>query len=145
MRIVSRRLLAKVFVDTFLAAKNQDERDRLKKSLAAYVVETKGQKQLDMLLGDIAAALAARGNVVVHVTTATALSPAQQDSIGATAKEATNAISIELIEHVDLSIIGGVRLNVPGRELDATIKRRLQSLRMQEMIQARGQERGIYV
>lgn len=124
----SRRHLAKTFVDELLAAKGAAAQNRLKRSLGAYVIEQKQEHQLDMLLSDITKELATRGHVVAHVTTARALSATQRQEVTKMIKDTTGARAVELLEHVDASTIGGIRLSLPGRELDATIKQRIRQL-----------------
>lgn len=121
----SRRLLAKTFVDQLEQAGSQT---RLTRSLAAYLIEQKRYKQVDMLISDIETELASRGRVLARVTTAKPLAQAQRDTITTMIKDATDARTVELIEKVEPAIIGGVRLSIPGRELDATVRKRLQQL-----------------
>lgn len=124
----SRRVLAKTFVNELLRAKSAAEKTRLQRSLAAYVIEAKQQKHIDMLLGDISKELANRGHVAAYVTTAAPLAVAQRESVIRMIKDATIAKTVELLEEVEPSLIGGIRLSIPGYELDASIKRRLTQL-----------------
>lgn len=125
----SRRVLAQTFVSELLAAKDAAQKDRLKRSLAAYLIEVKQQKNVEMLLGDIARELAAKGYVATDVVTARPLSEAQRTSVITIVKDATGAKTVELLEEVEPSLIGGIQLKLPGHELDASIQRRLSTLK----------------
>lgn len=124
---ISRRLLAKSFADQL---EKTGSVKKLSRSLAAYLVDQKQIKQADLLLKDITAEMARRGHVLAEATTAHPLTDEQRRNITATVKQAEGAKTVELIEHVDPSVIGGIRLELPGQELNATIKRRLQSIQL---------------
>lgn len=124
----SRRILAKTFVEELLRAQTSAEKSRINRSLAAYIIETKQRKYTDMLLGDITKELAARGHVAARVSTAAPLDSSQRELVMRMVKDTTDAKTVELLEEVEPSIIGGIRLSVPGYELDASIKRRLTQL-----------------
>ncbi len=126
---VSRRLLAKIFIDQL---EQTDSKAKLTRSLAAYILERKQYKQTDMIINDIVAELARRGHVLARAMTAKPLSSEQRSTITATVAKATGARAVELIEEVEPAIIGGVRLTLPGRELDASIRRQLQQLQAEE-------------
>lgn len=121
----SRRLLAKAFVDQLLRS---GRAKHLSRSLAAHLIEQHRHKQAGLLIKDITLELAQRGHTVAEITTARPLTDQQRIHITQMAKEVANAETVELAEHIDPSVIGGLRLELPGQELDATVRRRLQAL-----------------
>jgi len=127
MRTVSRRLLAQVFVEQLLKA--PQNKAQLIRSLAAFLVEAKQTNALDMVLADISKELASRGHVAAEVVSARELSASARQAVTALVQSATNARSVELSERIEPSLIGGMTLRVPGRELDSTVKRQLQLLK----------------
>ncbi len=64
------------------------------------------------------------------VTTTTKLDPALKAEFEKMAKTLTSRESIELIEKIDKEMIGGFVLNVGDKQIDASIKNKLKSLRV---------------
>ncbi len=69
--------------------------------------------------------IAARGTVVARVATA----PPLTSELEAAITQLVGAKEITIAESVDPGLIGGVRIETPGKLLDATIKRKLLALR----------------
>lgn len=119
---LSRRKLAD-FVATKLHA-GASVKDSLKE-VAAYLVATKRTRELELLVRDIESALADRGVVIADVTSARSLS-------GEIKAEITKMIGLgelQFREAVDKDVLGGVRVNLPGKRFDGTIRRKLTLLR----------------
>ncbi|HEX6461943.1 MAG TPA: F0F1 ATP synthase subunit delta [Candidatus Saccharimonadales bacterium] len=127
MRAVSRRLLARSFASELLKAPLKKQ--HLIQSLAAYLLETKQIKTLDMVLADITKELANRGHVAAEVITAREISSVARAAITELVKSTTGATTAELSESTSPDLIGGVKLTIPGRELDTSVKRQLQQLK----------------
>ena len=64
------------------------------------------------------------------VTTTTKLDPALKAEFEKMAKTLTSRESIELIEKIDKEMIGGFVLNVGDKQIDASIKNKLKSLKV---------------
>ena len=92
--------------------------------VAAYLVETKRTRSEELLVRAIEDELAARGIVIAHVVTARPLAKELEQAI----TTLIDAREIHLDSEVDPSVIGGVRVETPGKLLDATIKRKLLAL-----------------
>lgn len=122
----SRRVIARAFADQLQAGASAAE---LVRSLAAYLIVNKQHKQADMVTSDIVRELAARGRVLVQVTTARPLAADQKQAIEKQMQKLLKADTIELDERVDPDVIGGAKIALPDRELDASVKRQLQMLR----------------
>ena len=93
--------------------------------VAAYLVESRRTRELQLVIRAIEDELAARGEVIANVTTARTL----DDSLRKAVSSLVGAQTIHLRESVDESVIGGVKIDLPGATLDATIKRKLLALR----------------
>jgi F0F1-type ATP synthase delta subunit len=123
---ISRRLLARHLGEQLLAGVSQKE---VATSLAAYLVESRRTKEITLIIDDITAYLAENGVVVASVTSAFDLADSTKQALKVLIEQSTGAKKIELEETVDPSVLGGVKLALPGRELDATIARKLNQLR----------------
>lgn len=123
---VSRRALAMYIADQIVYGTNVKP---LAKQLAAYLIDTKRTKQLDLIVRDVEFYLAEQGHVSGTVTSAYALSKEMQKSLEAFVKKHTSAKAVKLDTQVDESVLGGVKINLPGKEFDATIARALTTLK----------------
>lgn len=120
---ISRRILAAHTAEQLLAG-NKDAIS----SLAAYLIESGRVDETDLILRDIEAALAANGTVVARVESARKLTAEAKKSIEEYVKTAVGATDVQIDTTVDESLLGGVKISVPGHELDATLKRKLNKL-----------------
>ena len=94
--------------------------------LAAWLKESKNNRQAAYLIQDIAKKLAENGYLYVTVTTATAMTEQTKNSVTAFLNQHYgDDVTIELHEEVQPKIIGGVRIDTPHGSLDATVKRSL--------------------
>ena len=121
---VSRRKIASYYADELLAGKTD-----IATRLAALLLDTGRVRELDLIVRDIEDALEARGVVVADVASAHTLSQATQKDITAFLKKQSGAKEVHLRVNVDQALLGGVRINVPGRELDTTLRRKLTLLK----------------
>jgi F0F1-type ATP synthase delta subunit len=80
------------------------------------------------MIRDIDYYLSERGVVLASIVSAYALSEATKHAITEMISQTTGAHTIELEQHLDAAVLGGVRISIPGRRLDATIARRLHQL-----------------
>ncbi|MCL2174319.1 F0F1 ATP synthase subunit B [Candidatus Saccharibacteria bacterium] len=87
-------------------------------------------RQAGLLLDDIEAAiLQDRGHLVVNVTSAHPLNDEARAEIIKMVQQETDAKSVELVETIDDSLVGGVIVHTPDAELDASLKARLTRLK----------------
>jgi len=121
---ISRRKLADYYAGEILAG-----HEDVVPQLAAYLMETNRLREVELITRDIEAALARRGVVVAEVASAHALTEATKDAVVAYLKKVTSAAQVEVKELVEPDLLGGVRLKVPGAEMDATLKRKIMKLR----------------
>ena len=125
-RKLSRRALATHYVNGVLAGVSQK---KLSLQLAAYLIESRRTKELNLMIRDIQYYLAENGHIIGTLTTAHEVSSSMQTAIEAYAKKKTGAKHLQLDPLVDENVLGGLKLNVPGYELDTTIARQLTILK----------------
>lgn len=123
---ISRRKLASYVVDRF---ESGEPLATLLKEVAAYLVDSKRTREADLLVRTIEDVFAERGLVVARVTTAHPLTDALRREIS----KLVGGDKVHLDEIVDSTVIGGVRIDTPGKSLDATIERKLLALRQAKM------------
>ena len=125
-RKLSRRSLAK-YVATYLA--DGGAAKTVAPQLAAYLTESKRLKELDLILRDVQFYLAEHGHVAGRVSSARELSSETLKAIQDYAAKTTGAKKVSLDRTVDATLLGGFKLELPGRELDNTIARKLTLLK----------------
>lgn len=126
MASLSRRKLAER-VATRLA--NGDAKHTVLKELAAYLIDTRRVHEAELIVRDIETSLAQKGTVVATVTSARALSPESLGDLESYITELySTAEQVVLRARIDESLIGGVKLDMPGKSLDASVKAKLDKL-----------------
>lgn len=119
--VVSRRKLSVAVVDRI-------EKIGVKKAvdeLAAYLLSTGRTREANLLVRDIEAELAARGTTPATVISARPLT----DDLKKAVKGMLGKGTVELREIVDESVLGGIRIELPGLAYDGTVARKLTALR----------------
>jgi F0F1-type ATP synthase delta subunit len=99
------------------------------RSVAAYLIDARRTREIDLLVRDIEDALATRGHVVADVASAHPLNQALKDEIA----RLVDGKTLQLRESVDSSLLGGIRINVPGKRFDGTIRHKLTALRAKQL------------
>ena len=125
-RALSRRVLARHIATQLIEGEKPSV---LTAQLAAYLIEHRKTDQLDTIIRDIAHQLAEAGYVEATVTAAHELTKETEAAVAKLVKSATAAKSVTVTARVDESVLGGVRIETPGRTLDATIAHQLQTLK----------------
>lgn len=92
--------------------------------LAAYLVQNNRMREADLVVRDIEMALMEKGVVLATVTSARSLTDDMRREIHGLLK----AEHVNLAEVVDPSVLGGVRIDIPGARYDATVRRKLELL-----------------
>jgi len=118
---ISRKRIARYVADCLIDGKNND----VLKQVAAYVIEHKRLREVELIIRDIHAEFEARGVVLAEITTANQLDDELRDQI----KQLVGGDRVELIERLDNDALGGMAVETPTRRLDATLRRRLITLR----------------
>lgn len=123
---LSRRVLARHIAAELQAGKSKKA---VVEALAAYVVEHRLHSQLDLILADVAANLAALGHIEAAVTTARPLTAELKEALTDYVKRIEGASDVTLNESVDPTLLGGVIVETPGKRFDASIATKLKRLR----------------
>ena len=103
--------------------------DQLALPLAAFLIDSRRTNELGLIVRDIEYQLSRRGIVFAKVTSAFDLTKSTQAAVTKMITEQTGAQKVELCQFVDPRLLGGVKVDLPGLQLDATIARRLTLLR----------------
>lgn len=121
-RKLSRREVAQYIANQLIAGASPK---KMTLQLAAFLIESRRTNELTIMIRDIAMYLSDAGHVSGTMTSARELNTATKKAIEQYVKEKTGAAHIELDTIVDESVLGGIKLEVPGREFDSTIARQL--------------------
>jgi F-type H+-transporting ATPase subunit delta len=112
-------------VARYVAAKLLDDRREAIRQAAAWLVDQKRGNEVQYLANDVARALEADGYSYARVTTAHHLGASAHDDVRQFVSHQTGAKHVEVDNVIDDSIVGGVRIETPDRELDATVAHKL--------------------
>ena len=132
MKLVSRRKLAKYAAEQILAGN-----DAVLEEIAGLLIYEKHEREIDLLVRDIEAELAERGEVVASVESARALDDSTRRKIeqflAAVASGKNSKPKVSLRESIDPTLIGGFKLQTPTATLDATVSKKLNDLRAKKI------------
>lgn len=123
---LSRRIITSYIAGELAAGK---ETTLLINQLAAFLIESGRTKELELIVRDIEYELKNQGIVLARVTSAFDLATATQTAITHLIKKHTSAQTIELQQFIDPTVLGGVKIDLPGLQMDMTIGHRLTTLR----------------
>jgi hypothetical protein len=118
-------MASRMQVATYIAEHLTSDRKSAVRSAAAWLTNAGHSRQAGYLARDVAAILASRGHVLAEVTSARPLNDAARKSIEIYIKSATGASELELETSVDASLIGGLKIELPGATLDASVRTKL--------------------
>lgn len=127
-RKLSRRLLAEYVAQQLLSDSNQP-RSRVIQQLAAYLIDTRRTDEAGLIIRDVDHFLASQGHVNVQVTAAFDLSAETQKAIQKLVRVHTQAKTLQVDTSIDPAVLGGARIDIPGRQLDQTILHQLTTFR----------------
>lgn len=99
------------------------------KQVAAYLIETRRTDELDQIVRDIHYYLSERGIVAAKVSSAFQLEATTKKAIEQFIKTETKAKTVMMTEIVDRTLLGGVKIDIPDKQLDQTVLRTLTKLR----------------
>ena len=132
MRLVSRKKLAKYAAEQILAGN-----DAVLEEIAGLLIYEKHEREVDLLVRDIEAELAERGEIVASVESARALDDKTRRKIeqflASAASDKNSKPKVSLRESIDPTLIGGFKLQTPTTTLDATVSKKLNDLRAKKI------------
>lgn len=117
---ISRTKLARFVVDRLI----KGDRECLRE-LAAYLIDTGRVREADLIVREIMEQYEARGIIAATVTSAEPIDEALKSQIATL----LDAKQLDLTEKLEPHVLGGIFLETPSRQLDATIAHRLAKLR----------------
>lgn len=120
----SRAKIAKYFAGEIIARK-----PNVIPRLTAIIIDENRLRELELIVSDIEYELNKAGIVVADVTGAKPLSEATEEAVRELLSHGRTVERVMLREHIDPHLIGGVRIRSAGRELDASVRHRLNSLK----------------
>lgn len=123
---LSRRKIADYYASSLV---DGADAKKLALQLAGFLTESGRIKELSLIISEIEYSLSLKGIVMASVTSAHKLDELTKKAIIDLIKENTDAKQVQLREYTDLSVLGGVKLEFTGSELDTTIARRLTKLK----------------
>lgn len=123
---LSRRKITGYVADQLVAGTHTKQ---VVQQLAGFLIDSRRTKELDLIVRDVEYELSRRGIVLARITSAHELTQATEKAITALVKDHTSANNIQLQQFIDPAVLGGVKIDLPGLQLDATIARRLTTLR----------------
>ena len=120
---ISRRSLAEYIADRLVAGDTT-----VIEQLAAYLIETRRTKQVDLYVSDIEYALIDRGVVIADVTSAHHLTAETKEAVTRFLSTAYAAKTVELRHSLDASLSGGINIHTADAKYDTTVKRKITNL-----------------
>jgi F0F1-type ATP synthase delta subunit len=118
-------MVSRVQVATYVADHMESERKAALKAAASWLLDRGAARQARYLAQDVAQVLSDRGYVFARVTTARPLAPSAHRELVEFIKNQTGARHLELVTAIDHSLIGGARVELPGAELDGSVRAKL--------------------
>lgn len=116
--------LSRTRIARYVADRLQAGDKNVIRRLAAYLIDESRTGEADLIIRSIYDELEQSGVIVADVTTAKDLDGEIKDQI----KQLLSAEQLDIREHIDPSVLGGIRIATASRVLDATLKNRLKQL-----------------
>ena len=119
-------------IATAIAKRTMEESDpvRLRSAIASFLLEENRISELDSIMRDVLAYRTLQGHVEVTVVSAYPITKqVREDVLIAVKEEFSGAISYVINEKIDESVVGGLRIEFDGEELDLTVKSKLNTFK----------------
>ena len=123
---LSRRKIARYAAEQLTAGVATKDVTR---QLAAFLVDTGRMPEYELLVRDIEAELADHGVVVADVTSARPLEAGLKQEVA----RLVGAKSVQIRQSVDPAVLGGIRVDIPGKRFDGTIRHKLTALKAKQL------------
>lgn len=99
--------------------------------MAAYLTDARRKNEAELVVRDIEIALLSQGIVLGTAVSARPLTDVAKNELEAYVKSAyADVKTVTLREVVDTSVIAGVRLELPDKQLDSTVASKLEKLKI---------------
>ena len=123
---ISRRSMADYIATGLIEGQSKK---KLLNQLAGYLVETRRTKEIDLIVRDIEFQLSQHGIMQASIISAFDLATETKLALESFVKETTKASQVSLTHVVDPTVLGGVKITIPGYELDQTVRHQLTLLK----------------
>ncbi len=125
---VSRSKIADYIAHAWVS--KETSRVELVKQMAAYLVQAKKTHEVDLLVNDIISVIEQEyGIAVADVTSARPLTNQIKHDLAEAIKQLTGAKKVTMSESVDPSLLGGLIAKTAEREMDVSIRGKLDALK----------------
>jgi F0F1-type ATP synthase delta subunit len=126
-RKASRRVIARTVAAKILA--EPAKQTEWLRATAAYLLEEHMADEVGLVVNDIAHEIHEQsGHLLVDVTSARTLSDTVREELKRMMREATGAAHVEIVEHTDPALIGGLVARTPDAILDVSVRTTLKQL-----------------
>ena len=106
-----------------------EQKKTVLRDLAAYLIDSGRKSEASLIVRDVESMLMDNGMAIGTVTSARPLSGGALKSVETFIKQTDSRIKqVILREQVDESLIGGMKLELPGTQLDASVKAKLDKI-----------------
>ncbi len=127
MSSFSRRQLAHYAVEKML---EKSQLEDLAAQLAAALIATGRQRDLDLLLADIDQELEDRGLLAkAYITSAYPLSAKLRQDLKSAVKKLTGSKDVIIEHQLDKDVIGGIKVETANHSWDKTLRRKLMDIK----------------
>ncbi len=98
--------------------------------VAGYLISNGRSKEVDLVIREVESQLLHQGRAVAHVESARKLEADEQKNVIKMLKSQSSDIqSVEIINEIDPSLLGGVVVRTPEQEVDLSIRSRLNRMK----------------
>lgn len=126
MKKLSRRELSRIVVASIGTS---EMKQRIRQS-AAHLIDTGRGKQIELFIKDIETEVFRQyGHMATHIATVFGLDTTLRQHVSREIKNMTGATSVELIESIDPSLLGGTVIATPEMEVDLSLSGKLKRLK----------------
>lgn len=123
MAKLSRRKLA---INAAARLSDGEAKKTVLRDLAAYLIDSGRKSEASLIVRDVESMLMSNGTAIGTVTSARPLTAGALKTIESFIKlNDSNIKQVLLREQVDAELIGGMKLELPGMQLDASVKAKL--------------------
>ncbi|MFZ2836238.1 MAG: F0F1 ATP synthase subunit delta [Candidatus Saccharimonadales bacterium] len=122
---LSRRKLASYCADQLMSG----NKVTVIQELAAYLVEKRRTNELELIVRDIEDALLLRGIAIADVVTARELTAETLKQVKSFVTTQYANASVQLRTRIEPEVLGGIKVSLPGEELDRTLQRKIATLK----------------
>ena len=124
------KLTRKQIAAAFLQLSSTESHTKAIRALAAYLIQQRRTRELDLVLNDIALLVQQKyGRVYAKVTSAHVVDESLRHNLVSLIKQLSKASAVEVSPALDPDLISGVKIETPQFQLDLSVRAKLNQLR----------------